>query len=176
MADKYKEYIKPIIVLIVICLIVSLELALTNSVTAPVIEAAELAQAEADRREMLPSAEDFALCECDIDGVESVYADTAGSGYVIVAVGKGYGGNVPVTVALDADGTVLAVRVGSNSETAGVGSRATEQDYLQIYQGVSGSADNVDALSGASITSRAVRTAVNAALAACEQVKGGDAQ
>ena len=86
------------------------------------------------------------------------------------AEGKGIGGKVPVTVAIE-NGRITAVEVGDNSETQGIGSKAIEQlpDAIVAANGTEG----VDAVSGATVTSKAIFTAVDEAL---EQAKGGAAE
>ena len=79
--------------------------------------------------------------------------------------GKGIGGKVPVTVEVK-DGKVASVTVGDNSETQGIGSKAIEQLPDQIVE--ANGTEGVDAVSGASVTSKAIFTAVDAAL---EQAK-----
>ena len=82
------------------------------------------------------------------------------------AEGKGIGGKVPVTVAIE-NGRITAVEVGDNSETQGIGSKAIEQlpDAIVEANGTGG----VDAVSGATVTSKAILTAVEDCL---EQAKG----
>ena len=73
------------------------------------------------------------------------------------AEGKGIGGKVPVTVTVK-DGKVSEVKVGDNSETQGIGTKAIEQlpDAIVKANGTEG----VDAVSGATVTSKAIFTAV----------------
>ena len=79
--------------------------------------------------------------------------------------GKGIGGKVPVTVTVEG-GKVTKVEVGDNSETQGIGSKAIEQLPDEIVK--ANGTEGVDAVSGASVTSKAIFTAVDAAL---EQAK-----
>ena len=83
------------------------------------------------------------------------------------ASSKGIGGDVPVTVTIK-DGKIAKVEVGDNSETDGIGSKAIEQlpDAIVKANGTEG----VDAVSGASVTSKAIFTAVEDCL---NQAKGG---
>ena len=81
------------------------------------------------------------------------------------AEGKGIGGKVPVTVTVK-DGKVSEVKVGDNSETQGIGSKAIEQLPAKIVE--AGGTEGVDAVSGATVTSKAIFTAVDEAL---EQAK-----
>ena len=78
------------------------------------------------------------------------------------ASGKGIGGDVPVTVTVEG-GKITAVEVGDNSETQGIGSKAIEQlpDAIVAANGT----DGVDAVAGATVTSKAIFSAVNDALA-----------
>ena len=86
------------------------------------------------------------------------------------ASGKGIGGEVPVTVIIK-NGKIAEVTVGDNSETQGIGSKAIEQlpEAIVAANGTEG----VDAVSGATVTSKAIFTAVDEAL---EQAKGGAAE
>ena len=78
------------------------------------------------------------------------------------ASGKGIGGNVPVTVTVEG-GVITAVEVGENSETQGIGTKAIEQlpDAIVAANGTEG----VDAVAGATVTSKAIFTAVEDCLA-----------
>ena len=81
------------------------------------------------------------------------------------AEGKGIGGKVPVTVTVK-DGKIATVTVGDNSETQGIGSKAIEKlpEAIVAANGTKG----VDAVSGATVTSKAIFSAVEEAL---EQAK-----
>ena len=101
---------------------------------------------------------------------------TAGDkGYVITTTDKdGFGGNIQITVGIKKDGTVNGVSILSISETAGLGMKATEPSFYNQYVNKKtdkfvvskdgGDGEKIDALSGATITSRAVTGAVNTAL------------
>ena len=78
------------------------------------------------------------------------------------AEGKGIGGKVPVTVEVK-DGKVATVTVGDNSETQGIGSKAIEQLPAKIVE--ANGTEGVDAVSGATVTSKAIFTAVEDCLA-----------
>ena len=81
------------------------------------------------------------------------------------AEGKGIGGKVPVTVTVK-DGKVSDVKVGDNSETQGIGSKAIEQLPAKIVE--ANGTEGVDAVSGATVTSKAIFAAVEDCL---EQAK-----
>ena len=97
-------------------------------------------------------------------------------GYVVTTTdSEGYGGDIQITVGITTDGTVNGVSILSISETAGLGMRATEPKFYEQYQGKQaekfyvskdgGDGEPIDALSGATITSRAMTGAVNTAVA-----------
>ena len=94
-------------------------------------------------------------------------ADTSYTDGSYTAEGKGIGGKVPVTVEVRG-GKITSVTVGDNSETQGIGSKAIEQlpEAIVAANGTEG----VDAVSGATVTSKAIFTAVDDCL---EQAKSG---
>ncbi len=112
--------------------------------------------------------------------------DSAGSaqGYVITVTTKeGYGGDIQFTVGVRADGTVNGISLLSISETAGLGMRAEEVLKPQFanknvekfeYTKNGAAAENqIDAISGATITTNAVTNGVNAALYYFQTELGG---
>ena len=132
-------------------------------------------------------ANDFELIDVDQKAADKAIKDlgvkatidevcTVGEeGYVVTVTDKeGYGGDIKITVGITADGTINGISILSITETAGLGMRATEPAFYEQYQGKQaekfvvskdgGDGEPIDALSGATITSRAVTGAVNAAL------------
>ncbi len=113
---------------------------------------------------------------CFINDVLAVNdASGAVEGYVIAATSpSGYGGDIQVAVGIK-DGTITGFEVVANSETAGLGSKCTEPDFTSQFAGkpaarleyskTGATEDNqIDAISGATITTNAVTEAVNAAI------------
>lgn len=104
--------------------------------------------------------------------------DASGSpvGYVVTSTSKdGYGGNITVSVGISADGTVAGIEFLTIGETAGLGMNAQKPEWKGQYAGKNvdafavtkngASADNeINAISGATITSNAVTGAVNGAV------------
>ncbi len=172
--SNWNRVFKPIVVLCVICIVITGALAATNSATAPVIlEATIRAQNEA-RNELLPEAGGaFSKVEgVAVDNVDDVYAADNGTGYVITSNAKGYGGTITVMSAFSPDGTIKQIKVTEASETPGFGSNVTDnRSYWERYAGLNGTkplvlGQDVDGWSGASISSRALLKAVNAAIEA----------
>ena len=180
--ENWETLAKPIIVLVVICLITSTLLAFTNGATAPIIEEAAQKAAMAAYAEVVPDAEgDFSPVEVDMEGIAEVVKANNGCGYAIKATGKGYGGDVPVVLGFDAEGTIINVKFLQNGESAGFGMKLWDGNeagpaFANSLVGKSGSVtlkeDGVDGIAGATISSKAAVSAVNSAFACIEQVKG----
>ena len=189
MKSKIKEIIVPAVVLFAICLVTSVLLAVTNNVTAPLIEIRQQETANAAMSLVLPSAKEFGETQTiKKDGVEYTYnigKNEKGdvTGYVFTTVSKGYGGDVSVMTGINTDGTVSAIETLELNETAGLGMKAAEDDFKNMYKGksdqitviknVEPQGNQVKAITGATITSNAVTEAVNIALNLYSEITGG---
>ena len=172
--SNWNRVFKPILVLCVICVVITGALAATNAATAPVIlEATIKAQNEA-RNELLPEASG-AFTKVDgikIDNVSDVYAADNGAGYVITSTSKGYGGTMTVMVAFTPDSAIKQIKVTEQGETQGIGSKVTATpSYWERYMNQDASQalvlnQDIDAESGATISSKALLRAVNSAIEA----------
>lgn len=172
-----KEFLIPTVTLFVICLVATALLGLTNDVTAPIIEELAIETEMKSRQIVFADAASFGEAN-EVDGASVVAAlDENGEviGHVVVNIAKGYGGDISVMTGVDAEGKVTGVNILSHSETAGLGAKATEQSFrdrfIGLIEGITVSKDkagenSIDALTGATITSRAVVNAVNAAIEA----------
>lgn len=183
------KIVKNTMILTAITLIAGLLLGVVYEVTkAPIATANEKAKKEAWQA-VFPDADlnDFEAVDVD-EKVSASVADSLGEkvavdevcsvgdeGYVItVTDSEGYGGDIQVTVGITSDGTVNGVSILSISETAGLGMKAKEPSFYEQYVGVQtsqfyvskdgGDGEPIDAISGATITSRAMTGAVNEAL------------
>ena len=172
--NNWNRIFKPIVVLGVICVIVTGALAATNGVTAPIIQAATEAAETAARTELLPEADSFTeVKDVAVENVSGIYTADNGAGAVITASGKGYGGDV---VAFGPDDTIKQIKVTEQAETKGIGSNVvSSEEYWANYAGVSAEKalvlnQDVNAYSGATISSKAVLSAVNSAIDAYNQL------
>lgn len=178
-----EDIIKPVGVLLAICIIIPLALSVTNKVTAKKI--AELEKENSKKNmQSLVSADDFE--KCSDGGIEYYTAIKGGetAAYIFTESAKGYGGDVSVMTAVKPDGTVAGVAIlDVSNETPGLGQNAAKESFYSQYAGLKkgvsllkngAKAENneVDAVTGATITSTAVTRAVNAALDDFEKVKG----
>ena len=173
-----KEYLVPTVSLFVICLVATFLLGMTNSVTAPIIEKLAIETEMKSRQIVFADAASFGEEVVLADGTSVVAAlDESGAeiGHVVVNIAKGYGGDISVMTGIDSDGKVTGVNILSHAETAGLGANATGEkfrnQFIGLISGITVSKDkagenSIDALTGATITSRAVVNAVNAAIEA----------
>ncbi len=186
--SKIKEIVIPALSLFIICIVVTALLGLTNAVTAPKIEELAVETQEAAKKEVLADAASFGEAEqTQLSGTTYTYykglaADGSVMGYVVETVSKGYGGDISLMVGVGVDGTVHGVSILSINETAGLGMNAENPEFLEQFLGKSGtigvqkngsSDTEIQALTGATITSEAMADGVNQALFVCEQLGGG---
>lgn len=118
---------------------------------------------------------DFAGITID-EALEAYDSSNSLIGYVMsVTTGNGYGGDIKVSLGIRVDGTVTGMEILSINETAGLGMKATESSFKNqfkdknvdqfIYSKSGAIGENeIDALSGATITTKAVTGAVNAGI------------
>ena len=91
------------------------------------------------------------------------------SGYVVETTVAGYAGEIRLWVGVSDRGRVTGLVVRDMAETFGLGREAlTDVDYLAQYLDTDGGVavgENVDAITGATVTSRAITRGVNSAAA-----------
>lgn len=182
-----KNILKPALALFAICLVATVLLALTNHVTAERIERIAQQAENTARSAVFPEAASFG--ESKSVGEHTYYEalDASGNviGYTFSTAAKGYGGDVSVMTGVRKDGTVNAVEVlDVSNETPGLGQNAKKDSFRAQFSGKSGEigvstasksvSNGIDALTGATYTSRGVTEAVNLALKLYNQIpKGG---
>lgn len=169
-----KKYLKSILSLVSICAVVAVMLAITNAVTAPIIEKAEAKKTQEALRKVLPLGENFESVDAasyDLpDTVVEVYRETAGAGYVFKLKTKGYSTGFLILCGVNADGTVGGALTLSSGETLGYEKTFGEKFKDKSLSGV----ENIDAVSGATKTTAAYKNAVLDALCAAEKMKGAE--
>ena len=117
---------------------------------------------------LLPGSESFQQEEYpgDDSNVRAVYK--AQNGYVVLTATQGYVDQIAVLVGVSNEGKVTGLQVRSSKETAGLGGQAlTDWEFLRQFLNTDGSAavgETVDALAGATVTSKAIARCVNSAV------------
>ena len=168
----WQPILRPIVVLVVICLVTSLLLGLTNMVTEPIIAANTEAEANAARQALLPEADSFTELDLsqEYTNVSDIYAADNGAGWVVDASGKGYGGDVPVMVAFSPDGAIAGVTFLQNNETPGLGKKLeTDKSFRAQFTGLPAepiSMGSIDKIASSTISTGAAVSAINAAIEA----------
>ena len=199
---KKSSIIKDALALFLITLVAGLALGFVYEVTAPVIQerkdaakreayAAVFADAnfvESDAIKTALEDENF-LANSGTEGITIneafVAQDSSGNdaGFVLsVTTSKGFGGPITMSIGVDNDGNVTGMEMLTIAETPGFGMKATEEEFQQQYinrgaetfEVVKENAGDgqINAISGATITSNAVTNAVNAALYFARTVGG----
>ena len=187
------KIIKNTLILTIITVIAGLGLGLVYEITKEPIAATEeqakkeawqavFTDVNADEFEPLEvdeAAAETAISDLGIKAVVNEVCKAGDEGYIVTVTDKeGYGGDIKVTVGIQNAGTVSGVSILSISETAGLGMRATESSFQEQYVGKNtehfyvskdgGEGEAIDAISGATITSRAFTGAVNTAIGYCK--------
>ncbi len=168
-----KVVLIPTVALLVICLVATTLLAFTNSITAEKIALNAVETENASRSLVLPDGASYSEVTTAENGVTyCIGYDKIGNeiGYIFTAGAKGYGGTVSVMVGMDKEGTISGIEILSHSETPGLGANAVKDDFKGRFEGKSGiltvdkvsnDGQNIQAITAATITSKAVVSAVN---------------
>ena len=189
-----KNIIKNALILTAITLVSGLLLGLVYEITKGPIALSKEKAKQAAYKKVLSEADTFKTYEewdeksvsdmikkaniegCKVDEVAIATKGDSVVGYVITATSsEGYGGDIQVSVGVLDDGTVNGVAILSISETVGLGMRAADPEFYTQFNGKQvkmfvltkngAKADNeIDAISGATITSTAVTNAINASV------------
>ena len=189
-----KYIIKLTVTLFATCVVVAGLLGLVNMVTEGPIADINKANTEAAMKAVVSDPDNTSFSEAlEITDGMTAAASSAGAsvteayevqvggapaGYALKIVSSGSQGNIEMMVGVDAEGVVTGVSIVKNSETAGIGSKVMANEPTAAGVGVlsqfvgKSAADgtlavgtNVDAISGATVSSKGVTTGVNAALA-----------
>jgi len=166
-----QKTVQMVVVLGVICLVSAASLATVFRITDPIIKKRRMEDIRKMAASVLPGAK-FELPQADTgempDRFEGLGPDGKPMGVVYVSKARGYGGIIDVVVGLDKTGRITGVEIGEQRETPGLGSKVTEPDFLKQFR-ESNASDfktgkfKLDAVTGATISSRAVEKAVRAA-------------
>lgn len=168
-----KTNLKNLSVFVGICTVITLLLALTNSFTAPIIEANQNASANQALLEVMPEGTGFEAVALETytlpATVSEVYKETSGQGYVIKLITAGYGTGMTIMCGVGADGVVTGAVCISSNETLGYektyGANFADKDAAGV--------DAVDTIGGATKTTSAYKNAVKDALNTAIILGGG---
>lgn len=201
-----KKIVHDALILTAFTLALGFVLGLVYEITKEPIAAADAATAQAAYKEVFEDADSFeayegfdkeaALTLMEENGYNDEITDVQtakgsdGStlGYVITVLAKdGSQANITFSVGIAADGTVNGYSITSIAETPGLGDKAKSEEFYSQFQGVltekfdvvkqaPASDSEIEAISGATITSRAMTNGVNASIAYFKNVLEGGAE
>lgn len=192
-----KEIIKPTAIMVAIAFTVILALSLTNKLTSPIIKKLD-EQNQKNSMQKVLKADSYEKLTLYYTGEETATYHIAKDkknkilGYIFITEENGYGGAVSVMTAIEPDGKIKSVYVlDVTEETPGLGQLAANESFYSQFSGLESKVslvksepkkdkNEVKALTGATITSKAVTRAVNKALDYSEKIlrnnddKGGN--
>ena len=167
-----KKSILSIVALVCICAVVSVLMAITNQLTAPLIEKNESLKANAALLEVMPDGGTFEQIDISTYTLPSTVTEAykaSNGGYVIKLETTGYSSGFVIMCGVNADGTVSGAVCLASTETLG-----KEQTYGQNFIGKNADGvDAVDTISGATKTTAAYRSAIKDAINASIILGGG---
>jgi electron transport complex protein RnfG len=158
-----KEMLKYGVILGIVCLVSSSVLAVVNAVTEPNIEKQRLKQETGALSLIMPEASVFKPhTKEDKTNYYIAYGqDNKIKGFIIKAEGKGYSSVIEILAGLNEKLEITDIVIISANETPGLGSRVSEPSFIGQFKGKDiASIDNVQAITGATISSSAVIRAV----------------
>lgn len=166
------KHLKSIFSLVAICAVVSVLMALTNTITAPIIEQQQSAAADEALAVVLPGGKDFAALDLTAytlpESITKAYSEVGG-GHVFEVTTAGYSAGLVIMCGVGADGTVTGSMALASAETLGA-----EATYGQALLGATlDSVESVDTVAGATRTTQAYRNAVKDSLSAATILGGG---
>ena len=161
--------IKPVLILVLISLSAALLLALTNSLTAPYIADAEREREEKALSLVLPAATGFESVAVPAGApatVSAVYRAENGTGYAFRIETAGFAGGLKLLIGIDEGGRITGLSTLATNETDGYGKKCADSTYASQYEGKDASLSGVDAISGATKSSKAYESAARDAFSA----------
>lgn len=177
-----REKLRPPFVLFVVCLVTVAAIVLVRNLTFVDNTGVLTEKLQAACVKAMGDGEYEMIPELTYDGIASVIRAKDGSGLCFEAVADGYvKGGIRLVVGIDPEGVLTGVSVVSLLETPGLGTKVADEAFLSLFDGRSEKQSvvkrdavgdtQVDAVTGATYSSRGVANAVNAALAAFPQAK-----
>lgn len=170
------EMFRLVITLFAISAICAMLLGMVNAITADPIQQAQKEKTQAAMQEVLAADTYSELDYAGSDATVVTVYQAGDAGYVVQVQPSGFGGVIDMMVGVDRAGSCTGVSIVEMSETAGLGANASKEEFRQQFVGQSGTVavtkdgGTIDALTGATITSRAVSNGVTSALAAVAEL------
>ncbi|PKM95917.1 MAG: electron transporter RnfG [Firmicutes bacterium HGW-Firmicutes-1] len=177
-----KELIKNALILFAITLVGTILLAISYQVTEEPIKLQKAKQTAAANETVMPGADFEPLVDLDLtkhEKIDSIFAAKNADeivGYTFKLItDEGYNSGLEIIVGISLEGSVTGVDIVKSSETPGLGAKADDPEFkgkftdkplseLTVVKGSAANENEIESISGATITSRAVANAVNEAI------------
>ena len=159
--------VKSIVTLVAICAVVTVVLALTNAITAPIIEANDAKAANAALLEVLPDGGSFTTADISALTLPATVSEvyTAENGGTVVRLSTtGYASGMALMVGINPDGTVSGTKLIASQETPSIGGAAADTFSASVVGVDITTVEALDTISGATKTTAAYKNAVRDAL------------
>lgn len=180
---KISDIATPTAVLAIICVVVTLALSSANALTCKKIEALATQNQNKAMAKLIEADEYQEKSFYDECNYRIAIKDGETIGYIFTLAAKGYGGDIQVMTAVNLDGSIAAVEIlDASGETPGLGQNVTKPDWyaqfsgltkdISVVKGGSANAENneINAVTGATISSKAVTSAINQALEYAQKI------
>lgn len=170
---SFSENIKPAVVLCLICFIVCGLLVFVRDVTYVDTTGIITDKLRGGLDSMLPDSSNCAmLTDFEADGITSVIVDKEQSFCAFEITVSGYAKNgLHLLIGIQND-EVIGVSVLTCGETEGLGSRVKDATFLDQFKGINSSEFDVDTISGATYSSKGVKSAVETVMNVYSERKG----
>lgn len=168
--------------LTIACFLCSLIIAFVYFITAPVAAKNAAILKDESMKALIKDAEDFKVVKGKSEMYEALKNNKT-IGYVTQSESKGYGGTIELLVAVDTKGQVIGYNILTHNETPGLGDKTTKSQFKDQFKGKDidhlvvtkdpSNKDDVQAITGATISSRAVTNGVHQAVEQVNEYIGG---
>ena len=176
-----RDFTRMISVVFIACGLAAGSLAVVNAVTKEPIANYEKQQKEAAFREVSAGADEFIVVTPD--KVWEAFRKKEKAGHVFLTQVQGYGGPITLAFGTDSDGAVTGLRVLNHTETPGLGAKITTAQFRDQFKNRrpeqlvlkkdDPAKGRIDAITGATITSRAVTKTMRSTLESFNKEKAG---
>jgi electron transport complex protein RnfG len=185
-----KDMLKMGLFLFVVAAVAGVLLAITEEITAPKIAENKKALMEQARKEVLPQATAFSQNEYKVSDSANALTYSAGfdqsgklTGVVVNVYPKGYAGAIEMVVGLNNEGKISGVKILSQKETPGLGTKLADPVFMEPFKKLIEAKDkpvfmvkqdggDVDAITAATISSRAFCAGIRNSLETFDMIKG----
>jgi electron transport complex protein RnfG len=181
--DTMRFYLRIAIPLLLISAVIALLMALVNGFTKDRIASNNSKATKEAISRIYSKFDSTTEIDAEIElPIKAVYRlDEGGAllGYCVSVLPSGFNGAIEMMVGVSSDGTVTGVEIISHTETPGIGAAADDPEYLKNYIGLSGNitfGEGIDALTGATISSKAILSGVNTAVKTVNDISGQTAE